>query len=404
MWLLASALGLLTISAGGAWMSGWRAMGARAEGDRLSRMKASPLWRDGRFHNRLKRIDAPLSKMLKGWITDRSAYRTPDMALPILKREAADFAEHPRAGLRVTWLGHSTSLIEIDGHRVLFDPVWGLRASPFSWVGPARFHPPPLPITALPPLDAVIISHDHYDHLDYTTILALEARADKPRFVVPLGVGAHLERWGVDAARITELDWWASYEINDLKLVATPARHFSGRSLLMRDQDQTLWAGWAVIGPKHRVFYTGDTGMFPGLAEIGERLGPFDLTLVESGAYNAMWADMHLGPEQAVQAHMMLKGRVMLPVHWGTFDLAMHGWTEPMERILAAVEALGLSEQGIVVATPRPGESVELDRLDDLKRWWPQLPWETHEVAPVVSSGLAPQAALVDHQNETKIN
>ena len=183
-------------------------------------------------------------------------------------------------------LGHSNLIVEIDGYRVLIDPIWGERPSPISWLGPTRWYESPLALEELPRIDAVLISHDHYDHLDHQTVLALLEK--QIPWVVPLGVGAHLQAWGMDNAHITELDWWASYRIGDLELTATPARHFSGRGFDGGDQNggPTLWAGWSIAGPKHRVYYSGDTALFDALTDIGERLGPFDLTLIETGAYN----------------------------------------------------------------------------------------------------------------------
>jgi L-ascorbate metabolism protein UlaG (beta-lactamase superfamily) len=254
-------------------------------------------------------------------------------------------------------------------------------------MGPKRFHPMPLPLADLPPLDAVAISHDHYDHLDRATVAALAERGE--RFVVPLGVGAHLEQWGIAPELIDELDWWEEIRVGELTLVATPGRHFSGRSVVMADRNQTLWSGWALIGPAHRVYYSGDTAMFPGFAEIGRRLGPFDVTMIEIGAYNAAWRDVHIGPEQAIEAHRMLRGELLLPVHWGTFDLALHSWTEPAERVLVAARAAGVD-----LALPRPGESVDPSAEPALTRWWPSLPFQTAEEAPVVSSALGPSAGL----------
>jgi L-ascorbate metabolism protein UlaG (beta-lactamase superfamily) len=364
-----------------AYFTGWTAMGARASGTRLQRMEQSDRWRDGHFVDVLPRVEAPFTEAMRAWFTGSSAHSIPAEAPRVVQRVAADFVEPPADGLRITWLGHSTLLVEIDGMRVLVDPVWGERASPFGWLGPQRFFPPPLPFDDLPPLDAIVISHDHYDHLDFPTIRRFLS-SDVP-FVVPLGVGAHLEHWGVPAHRIIELEWWQEQTLGSLRLVATPARHFSGRSMLMRDRDCTLWAGWALVGPEHRIFYSGDTAMFPGFAEIGERLGPFDATMIESGAYNAMWADVHLGPEQAVQAHIMVRGDVMIPVHWGLFDLALHSWTEPIERVLVAAR-----ERGVTVATPQPGASVEPGTANPVTRWWPPTPWQTAAEAPLVSSNL----------------
>jgi L-ascorbate metabolism protein UlaG (beta-lactamase superfamily) len=290
------------------------------------------------------------------------------------------------AELRVTWLGHSTLLLEIDGHRVLIDPVWGERASPFSFMGPQRFYAPLLPLAELPPIDAVIISHDHYDHLDVPTVKALATRG--VQWVVPLGVGAHLESWGVAAGQITELDWWGNTVVQGLTVTATPARHFSGRGL--GDAGRTLWAGWAIAGPAHRVFYSGDTALHDQFTAIGDKLGPFDLTMIEAGAYDALWADVHLGPEQAVLAHQLVRGTVMLPVHWGMFDLALHGWTEPMERVLVAAQ-----RAGVRVASPRPGDMVEPSRVGAPERWWPATPWVPVEQAPAYSTGVG---ALLNRQ------
>jgi len=377
---LASA-GLFALLLGVAMISACTAMGGRATGARRAAMEQSAQWKGERFGNPLARKDGPYIDMLVQWV--KGAKNTsPSAPMPVLDRTAAEFSDAPAAdALNITWLGHSTLLVELDGLRVLIDPVWGERVSPFRFAGPKRFHAPPLAFDDLPSIDAVVISHDHYDHLDYPTIVALKDRAK--RFVVPLGVGAHLAYWGVDEAKITELDWWGSLDCGGVELIATPARHFSGRSVVMSDQDQTLWAGWIVKGPTHRIFYSGDTAMHPTFSEIGERYGPFDATLMESGAYNALWADVHMGPEQAVKAHKMVKGKLLIPVHWGTFDLAIHAWTEPVERLLVAAEAAGV--QAVV---PQPGETVFPDAPRALTRWWPELDWQTAQQAPVISSGL----------------
>ena len=272
---------------------------------------------------------------------------------------------------------------ESDGIRVLTDPVWSRRVSPSRLVGPKRFQPVPVPISQLPPLDAVIISHDHYDHLDYPSIVEL-IRCDVP-FYTSLGVGAHLEAWGVPPERIIELDWWESADLPNanLRITSAPSQHFSGRAAA--DRNRTLWSSFALRGPQHGVFFSGDTGMFPGFAEIGERYGPFDVTMLEVGAYNAMWADVHLGPEQALEAHRMLRGELMLPIHWGTFNLALHGWTEPAERLLVAAQ-----RAGVAVALPRPGGRVEPATPPALVRWWPEIPWQTAAEHPVISSGPSP--------------
>ena len=367
---------LAVVGLGLAWHVG-PALGAAPEGERLARAERSPHYRDGRFRNALPTLEDGAS-LATAWefLTGGSDVREPRSPIEAVARTAGDFAG-PVPPLRVTWLGHSTLFLEVDGARVLVDPVWGKHAAPSPLLGVGRFYPPPLALEDVPDLDAVVVSHDHYDHLDVPTVRALAGRV--PRWVVPLGVGAHLEAWGVAPERITELDWWDGLEVGGVRVVSTPARHFSGRGLA---RDRTLWSGWAIVGPEHRVWYSGDTALTPEFAEVGRRLGPFDMTFVEAGAYDAAWADVHLGPEQAVAAHRMVRGGLMVPVHWGLFDLALHGWTEPAERVRAAA-----TRAGVRVAFPRPGESITLERASS-RAWWPDLSWETAAEAPAVSSGL----------------
>lgn len=266
----------------------------------------------------------------------------------------------PAAGdLAATWLGHASVLIEIDGHRILADPMFSRRASPADFAGPRRLHPVPVMPEDLPPLDAVLISHDHYDHLDRATIAAL-LRSSAAPFLVPLGVGAHLRAWGVPPARIVELDWGAGQDIGPLRIVCTPARHFSGR--LFR-RNGTLWASWVIAGRAHRVFFGGDTGYTAAFSEIGRHYGPFDLTVLPIGAYADAWPDIHMTPEEAVRAHRDLGGAALLPIHWATFDLALHSWAEPIERLLRAAGAE-------TVAVPRPGGRFVVTRPPAVERWW----------------------------------
>ncbi|HTV19328.1 MAG TPA: MBL fold metallo-hydrolase [Polyangiaceae bacterium] len=367
--LVLFALGLL--------ISGWRAFGKRAAGERLARIERSPEWHDGHFVN-----PEPLQNDWWGALAGAfhaSDYGSPTPPLVVEPIDPQRFDKPPRSGLRATWLGHAAMLIEIDGRRVLTDPVWSERASPFSWIGPRRWYRPPIALADLPSLDAVLISHDHYDHLDYRTIVALKDR--ELTFVVPLGIGAHLEYWGVAPSRIVELDWWEHATVNGLDIVSTPARHASGRVVV--DDDTKLWSSYALIGPNHRAFFSGDTGLFPALEQIGQRFGPFDLTMIEVGQYHRSWPDWHIGPEQAIMAHGLLRGRTLLPMHWGLFSLAYHGWTEPAERVLAAAQA-----HSVNVVLPKPGQSIEPDAPHTTARWWPDVPWESADVSPVVSSGM----------------
>lgn len=356
-----------------------------------ARLKASSQYEAGAFRNPMPMGEEKYAEMIAAYFK-ASSFRQPESSqeIPVEEVTAERFAQPPSSGLRITWLGHSSVLLEIDGHRILTDPVWSRRASPFRFVGPTRFHNPPLALEDLPDIDVVVLSHDHYDHLDEQTIrrlATLPARNGEglriKRFAVPLGVGQHLRDFGVAPKSIVERDWWEELIVGDLTLTCAPARHFSGRSIVFADKNHTLWAGWAMRGPKHSVYFTGDTGMFEGFREIGKRLGPFDAALVETGAYNALWSDVHLGPEQAVLAHQLLGAGLYIPVHWGTFDLAMHGWTEPVERVLNAAR-----EKNVKIAVPRPGQSIEPIAPPKLVRWWPERPWQTAAEAPVVSTHL----------------
>ena len=288
----------------------------------------------------------------------------------------------PETGLRVTWLGHSSLLFEIDGARILVDPVWAQRASPLPFAGPKRFHAPPVPLSALPALDAVIISHDHYDHLDRAAIRVL-ARRDVP-FITSLGVGAHLEAWGVPPERIIELDWWESTELpaSGVVITAAPSQHFSGRTLL--DRNATAWSSFHLRGPKHSVYHGADSGLTPEYAEIGQRFGTFDLVLLEIGASHPAWSDIHLGPANALEARRLLGSGVLMPVHWGTFNLAMHAWDEPIETLVSLAGAHDVS-----LLTPRLGDAVEPARVDGVTPWWREVARAEHLADPGVAAAAA---------------
>jgi L-ascorbate metabolism protein UlaG (beta-lactamase superfamily) len=368
-------LAVVLLAAVGLLAAAWEGLGQSARGRRLARMQRSPQWHDGHFENP-EPIVNDFSRVVTGMF-EVSPDASPHGQVPTTQLDPAQLRVAPASGLRVTWLGHSTNLIEIDGTRVLTDPSWSERSSPISWLGPKRWFPPPIELGKLPKIDAVVISHNHYDHLDHRTIMAMSDWSSL--FIVPLGVGAHLAYWGVPESRIIELDWWEQKQVGALTVVCTPARHASGRSLW--DRDENLWAGYALLGAQHRVFFSGDTGMFPALREIGRKLGPFDATLIEVGQYHGAWPDWHIGPEQAVRAHQWLRGRVLLPVHWGKLQLAYHGWTEPIERVLAAAD-----KAGVAVVAPRPGERVEPATPPPVVHWWPKLSWDTAAEHPIVSS------------------
>ena len=339
----------------------WHAITKRS---RVARAHSgSPAWRNGRFRNVANTRVASLGEVWKTMRAHRGLRRKPQSPLPVATVRADVLSGPASQALQVTWLGHSSVLIELDGLRLLTDPVLSARASPVPFAGPKRFAPPALTVAQLPPIDAVILSHDHYDHLDRNTIRALADRVG--HFYTTLGVGQRLIAWGVDAKRVTELDWWQETRFGPLTLAATPAQHFSGRGL--RDGNSTLWASWVVLGAHERLFFSGDTGMHEGFSKIGERYGPFDLTLVECGAYNETWPDVHMQPEQSLAAHQLVRGRTMMPVHWGTFDLAFHRWDEPAERIRALA-----AEQGVHLVQPRPGETVRPDTALQ-SPWWRAL-------------------------------
>jgi L-ascorbate metabolism protein UlaG (beta-lactamase superfamily) len=315
---------------------------------------------EGKFHNRLPTPALSPANvrdgLLRQWHEERHV-GMPGAAIPLSRPELpAEAAE-----LAVTWLGHASALLEVDGQRVLVDPVWGHRVSPSPVFGPTRLHPVPVVLAELPQVDAVLISHDHYDHLDLPTVRALLATQTAP-FVVPLGVGEHLRTWDVPEDRIVELDWDGAHTVAGLTLTCTEARHFSGRFF---HRDTTLWASWAIAGPRHRVFFGGDTGYTPAFAGIGARFGPFDLTLLPIGAYNDAWHAIHMDPEEAMRAHGDLGGRVLLPIHWATFNLAFHRWAEPVQRLLVAAQRTGAQ-----VVVPRPGERIDVLDPPALADWW----------------------------------
>ena len=338
----------------------------KKEGD-IKPTALSSQQRDGRFWNLRPNLHrTTLWKTLQlmwRFAFNKPAGTVPSQPIPVLAITQAQLLAAPDRSL--FRLGHSTMLLKLRGEFWLTDPVFSKRASPFQWIGPKRFHQTPIGIAELPPIKGVILSHNHYDHLDYDAVMQLKDKVE--HFLTPLGVGDTLIKWGVPAQKVQQLDWWQETVVHGLQFAATPAHHFSGRGL--SDSNATLWASWVIIDNDLRVFFSGDTGYFDGFKEIGNRYGPFDVTMIETGAYGQDWPDVHMQPEQTLQAHLDLKGRALLPVHNGTFDLALHVWNDPFERIVALAE-----RQGVAVSTPQMGEPLNLNDPRAEIRWWRAQP------------------------------
>jgi L-ascorbate metabolism protein UlaG (beta-lactamase superfamily) len=363
--LIAAAGVVASLGAGTAYVLSLPQFGGEVTGERLARARANPHFRAGEFVNPLPPASytwAEAWNLFSGQFFGDEA-RVPPAAIPVVPVAPANLREGARnPGLRAFWIGHASVYAELDGVRILVDPIFSEYASPFD-VGPKRFHPPPIALADLPFIDAVLITHDHYDHLDMRTVAHL-ARGGT-RFYVPLGVGAHLERWGVAPERIREMQWWQEQTLRGVRIVSTPSRHYSGRRL--GDRNATWWTSWSVLGAHHRFYVSGDTGYSDHFRTIGERLGPFDLAFVKVGAYGpgAPWLDIHMSAEDAVRGHRDLRARRLFPVHWGTFNLAFHAWDEPIRRTVAAARA-----GSVELVTPRVGEIVVADREFASSAWW----------------------------------
>ena len=344
----------------------------RATGRRKERSLASPRFAEGLFRNTRRTSIGPKPGMRLGvakeYLFGKAVRRPPKPLAAIDPRPG--WARPVASGLRTTWLGHSTVLLEIDGARVLTDPVWSERISPFGVAAPKRFQPVPIPVTDVPELDAIVISHDHFDHLDRGTIKALASRTTP--FVVPLGVGMYLEAWGIPPERVIELDWWESIEIRGLTLTATPSQHFSGR---VGNRNKTLWASFVIATANHRVFFSGDTALTPEFDQVREMFAPFDLVMLEVGGFHPSWDHVHLGPDNALEALRMLGGGPFMPVHWGTFNLALHAWDDPAERLHEG------ETSGIELLMPQLGAPFEPAYGLFRKVWWREEP----ERAPAVA-------------------
>lgn len=331
----------------------------------MEKINNSPQYSNGKFHNFVEWQEPSFFEYI-GTFWDfltTGNDRTPSDSIP---GKTADLSYINRTGnnkLNVTWLGHSSLMINIDGYKILTDPVFEKRVSIF---GPTRFNGDvPVEISELPFFDVILISHNHYDHLNKFSILNLDEKTSK--FVVPLGVGAELEKWGVHRSKIVETDWWDEIKIDDnFSIVSTPSQHFSGRGL--SDRNSTLWCSFVIQTQNHKIYFSGDSGYFDGFKTIGEKYGPFDMTFIECGAYNEKWHHIHMYPEETVQAHIDLKGKVLHPIHWGTFNLSLHSWYEPMQRLTEAANSANIK-----TATPVVGGTTEFGKFIPSEEWWNEI-------------------------------
>jgi len=327
-------------------------------------IEASENYRDGKFYNAEPRDRPGFGKMMgimKRWFTEEKTDPEPTKPLPLLSVTPTQLDVLSKDELHLVKLGHSSMLLKVYGDYWLIDPVFSERASPFSFIGPKRFQPTPIKLADLPPIAKVLISHNHYDHLDKAAISALASKTKQ--FLVPQGVEGDLQKWGVDQAKIITFSWWQELKTDKALLAFTPTQHFSGRGL--SDGNKTLWGSWVIKTAKDSLYFSGDSGYFDGFKAIGEKYGPFDLTMIENGAYNVDWADIHMLPEEAVQAHIDLRGVAMLPVHNSTFDLSFHPWYEPLERVSAEAK-----KQRVKLITPLVGEVFTAKQSDIGAQWW----------------------------------
>ncbi|MDN3614995.1 MBL fold metallo-hydrolase [Vibrio gallaecicus] len=295
----------------------------------------------------------------KAYFTTERANPTPTFELPVHTITAEQLVTEKEDA--IFRLGHSSVAMKLDNQLILTDPVFSDRASPVQWAGPKRFHKTPITLSELPNIDTIVISHDHYDHLDKASVKVLAEKTGL--FLTPLKVGQLLIKWGVPQEKVVELDWWQSHTHNGIEYTLTPTQHFSGRGLT--DRDATLWGSWVINAQENKVFFSGDSGYFGGFKEIGERYGPFDFTMIETGAYNSLWSDIHMFPEESIQAHIDLKGKVLMPIHNSTFDLSMHDWNEPLQQ------AMELSQQkNVTMVSPEIGQRMSLSEPLPVNAWW----------------------------------
>ncbi|MDF2479627.1 MAG: hypothetical protein K0S24_5110 [Sphingobacterium sp.] len=339
--------------------------GAKATGDSFDRIKSSKNFKNGKFRNledtsMMTKFD--FDTMAKYF--SNSQDKVPRFSLPMERINANSFERNNGKDIKLTWFGHSTLLLEVNNKKILLDPMLSEVPAPLPMLASKRFSKSiPLEIIDFPALDAVLISHDHYDHLDYLTIVKLKDKVKN--FYVPLGIGEHLKLWGIDESKIIELDWWQESKFDEITFISTPSRHFSGRGLF--NMNSTLWCSWVIKSTNHSIFFSGDTGYNKAFKEIGDKYGPFDLTMLECGQYNEGWSDIHMMPEETVKANMDLKGKTLMPIHWGAFKLSVHSWYEPIERLLKEATTFNVN-----VITPKIGETVAIGKPIEFEKWWRQ--------------------------------
>jgi L-ascorbate metabolism protein UlaG (beta-lactamase superfamily) len=335
--------------------------------EREERIQSSPQSKNGTFINpnmvSTKLFSQETWEVTKDYIFTKRIDPKPQIDFPVHRLHPEQWEDHQEEQFSFSWLGHSSILISMENHLILVDPVLEERTSPFSWTGPKRFHPSPVTAEELPIVDVVLITHDHYDHLEKSTLVTINKKVK--RFIVTLGIGTLLEDWGINPTKITELDWWETYSSDSLKFHATPAVHYAGRGLF--DTNQRLWCSWSIVGREKRVFISGDSGYFDGFKNIGERLGPFDVTFLKIGAYSdkGTWHALHMTPEEAGQQHLDLRGQLLVPLHWATFDMALHPWYEPIERLVTYSE-----QESVTLITPEVGEKINLRVKSKTDHWW----------------------------------
>ena len=335
--------------------------GAGSSEASLDRIRKSPNFLNGSFKNQEKTLQNTGFK----WSTIPKFFtngdnKVPSSKLPQVKLSKAYFNNKPQQP-RITWFGHSTLFVEMEGMNIFIDPMLGEVPAPHPLLGNPRFNKElPISIENLPEIDLVLISHDHYDHLDYGSIQQLKNKVKQ--FYVPLGIKAHLTKWGIDATKIKEFDWWDSKTLNNIEFVSTPARHFSGRGFT---RNNTLWTSWVLKSENNSIFFSGDSGYGKHFKEIGKKYGPFDFAMMECGQYNEQWAHIHMTPEETIQASVDIQAKTMMPIHWGAFKLALHEWTDPIERSFKKAQELNVQ-----MATPIIGEAIVVDSNYPSSKWW----------------------------------